>query len=306
MNKKHIQHIPARSNIKGFSIIEFMVASLLSMIVLIAVSGGYFTTLQLNKAGMQRLNAQQDLRNAANQIVRDARMAGSFGCFNISAAASDGSRKFNAAAITEENITGEKQPFKLISVNGTSKELNPVKEVKAADLPAGFSKGIAFQYGTDPVSGSADIFSSCSRLYRPNDSKSDAEIKTALGATQDNEIAKMSYTVNAYAVGTVDGKKGLFRLQRSGNDWGNPQLLVEGPTSVDFEYIYHPKDCGTTTATFKRETVLRTDTAPAMVRLKLNGGNAINAADGTDTNNVTVYNIDATVRGGNTCADRTA
>ncbi|WP_373740260.1 PilW family protein [Neisseria sp.] len=300
MNKKHIQHIPARSNIKGFSIIEFMVASLLSMIVLIAVSGGYFTTLQLNKAGMQRLSVQQDLRNAANQIVRDARMAGSFGCFNISAAAADGSRKFTATAVTEENIANEKDAFKLLGGAGKD-QLNPVKEITSG-LPSGLTKAIAFQYGTDPVSGTGDIFSSCGKLYRPNGSKTDAEIKTALGATQDNEITRMSYAVNAYAVGTVDGKTGLFRVQRSGNGWGNPQLLVDGPSSVDFEYIY-PNDCAA--GTFKLESSLRADTTPAMVRLRLNNGTAINAGDAADTNNITVYNIDATVRGGNTCADRT-
>lgn len=69
---------------QGFSLIEFLVASALSMIVLLAVSSGYFTARSLNTAATSRLNVQQDLRNASNQIVRDARMAGNFGCFNMS------------------------------------------------------------------------------------------------------------------------------------------------------------------------------------------------------------------------------
>ena len=67
----------------GFSLIEFLVASIISMIVLIAAGSTYFTTQQLNRVATERLNAQQDLRNAANLIVRDARQAGTFGCANL-------------------------------------------------------------------------------------------------------------------------------------------------------------------------------------------------------------------------------
>lgn len=69
---------------KGFSIIEFMVASLLSIIILIAVGAGYFSARKVNDVAVARLSAQQDIRNASNMIVYDARMAGSFGCFNLS------------------------------------------------------------------------------------------------------------------------------------------------------------------------------------------------------------------------------
>lgn len=67
----------------GFSLIEFLVASAISMIVLIAAGSTFFTTQQLNRVATERLNAQQDLRNAANLIVRDARQAGTFGCANL-------------------------------------------------------------------------------------------------------------------------------------------------------------------------------------------------------------------------------
>lgn len=73
-----------RQNQAGFSMIEFLVASAISMIVLIAAGSTYFTTQQLNRVATERLNAQQDLRNAANLIVRDARQAGTFGCANLS------------------------------------------------------------------------------------------------------------------------------------------------------------------------------------------------------------------------------
>ena len=87
MLKQKISRINAgqlkRQNQSGFSLIEFLVASIISMIVLIAAGSTYFTTQQLNRVATERLNAQQDLRNAANLIVRDARQAGTFGCANL-------------------------------------------------------------------------------------------------------------------------------------------------------------------------------------------------------------------------------
>ncbi|MCP2040297.1 type IV pilus assembly protein PilW [Neisseria sp. HSC-16F19] len=68
---------------KGFSLIEFLVASAISMIVLIAAGSTYFMTRQLNHVASERLVAQQDLRNAATLIIRDARQAGTFGCANL-------------------------------------------------------------------------------------------------------------------------------------------------------------------------------------------------------------------------------
>lgn len=84
--KRKMLNVPkgGYDGMKGFTIVEFLVAGLLSVIVLIAVVSSYFTSRKLNDAANERLAIQQDLRNAATLIVRDARMAGSFGCFNMS------------------------------------------------------------------------------------------------------------------------------------------------------------------------------------------------------------------------------
>lgn len=68
---------------QGFSLIEFLVASAISIIVLIAAGSTYFMTRQLNQVAGERLNVQQDLRNAATLMIRDARQAGTFGCANL-------------------------------------------------------------------------------------------------------------------------------------------------------------------------------------------------------------------------------
>lgn len=67
---------------KGFTLIEFIVASSLAIIVIMAAGGTYFMTRKLNASAQQRLDIQQNLRNTALQITRDARLAGHFGCYS--------------------------------------------------------------------------------------------------------------------------------------------------------------------------------------------------------------------------------
>lgn len=79
-NRYIVHHAP--HSVKGFTLIEFLVASMLAMIVIVAASGTYMITRKLNNSAQERISVQQDIRNASVQIARDARMAGSFGCFN--------------------------------------------------------------------------------------------------------------------------------------------------------------------------------------------------------------------------------
>ncbi|MBH5328605.1 prepilin-type N-terminal cleavage/methylation domain-containing protein [Eikenella sp. S3360] len=67
----------------GFTLIEFMVASALALVVLLAIGVTYGITSNMRNASENRLAAQQDLRNASELLLRDAQMAGSFGCFNM-------------------------------------------------------------------------------------------------------------------------------------------------------------------------------------------------------------------------------
>lgn len=313
-NKKHYPQITGVQNIKGFSLIEFLVASALSMIVLVAVSKGYFTARQLNTAADSRINVQQDMRNAANLVVRDARMAGSFGCFSLTADIETfdtqvGGRlvkavraKTGGRTIGDRNTaTAQNDAFKL---ENNANNLLPVRQIaQAAFNPSGFtatSDALVFLYGAEnPVAGDPLVFSTCNTLVRPaNDTRpSDAAVKTELGGAtvRDNEIAVLRYTVNAYATGSIGGQTGLFKFQLNGNTWGNPQLLVKGVTGATFRYIY-VNDCPDKagyTETFQYSDTL--NRIPALVRINLSGG----AADANQ-----IYTIDASVRGGNTCANR--
>lgn len=68
---------------KGFTLIEFLVASALAIIVIAAAGGTYFMTRRMNDNTQRKLEIQQNLRNAASMLTRDARNAGTFGCFNM-------------------------------------------------------------------------------------------------------------------------------------------------------------------------------------------------------------------------------
>lgn len=307
-NKRLLNHIPNKTAMRGFSIFEFLVASLLSMIVLMAVSSTYFTARGLNKSANTRIGIQQDLRNAANMIVRDARMAGNFGCFNMS--------NFPASAVIEDKSTDE-YTLKTAGVN----KLLPVKEINKLGY-AGFAqtgKALLFQYGIDKANPAAKtaIVSSCFGIAKPQTEIKDLDAaKTALKITdsdQNGSIAIMKHEMIAYAVGKLGEESGLFRFQLSDDgSWGNPQLLIKGITAMDIHYIYaecpHSETAsasGVNTESFDYKTALDSSAeakSPASIQIVLNNG-SIDPSKEQD-NKVDIYNINATIRGGNVCADR--
>ncbi|QGL25872.1 pilus assembly protein PilW [Neisseria brasiliensis] len=213
---------------QGFSLIEFLVASALSMIVLMAVTSTYFTARNLNNAATSRLSVQQDLRHASTLLVRDARMAGSFGCFNMV--------NYPPSAIIKDE---SKAPFNLAS-NATDKGMIPIVEVTTINSP-GFSPNadstiLIFQYGIDDTAPNKNVavFSSCNRLYKPiNNNLNDASDTFSKEIGEDNKgsISILRHMVVAYAVGKFGEQEGLYRFQLndSGN-WEAPQLLIKDVT----------------------------------------------------------------------------
>lgn len=226
--RRKMLNVPKGSydGMKGFTIIEFLVAGMLSMIVLMAVGSSYFTSRKLNDAANERLAIQQDLRNAATLIVRDARMAGSFGCFNMSE---------HIGSDVVYDVAQQNSPFSL-KRNGIDK-LIPIAESSNIGYQ-GFTQrlnALVFQYGIDDVNASADttVVSSCAKIAKPGKKISTLqEAKSALQITNDDKqngnITRQRHVVNAYAVGRIAGEEGLFRFQLNDDgQWGNPQLLVK-------------------------------------------------------------------------------
>ncbi|OUC31396.1 PilW family protein [Neisseria meningitidis] len=319
--RRKMLNVPKGSydGMKGFTIIEFLVAGMLSMIVLMAVGSSYFTSRKLNDAANERLAIQQDLRNAATLIVRDARMAGSFGCFNMS-------------EHTEKNVVPDvAQKNRLFSLkgssanklipNGTDNKLIPITE--SLDIGyQGFTQrlnALVFQYGIDDLDASAEtvVVSSCSKIAKPGKKISTLqEAKSALQITNDDKqngnITRQRYVVNAYAVGRIADEEGLFRFQLDDKGkWGNPQLLVKKINKMDIRYIY-VSDCPEDDDAGKEEKFKYTGTFDSSTNAVTPAGVEVLLSSGTDTkiaassdNHIYAYRIDATIRGGNVCANRT-
>ncbi|EOC50170.1 TPA: PilW family protein [Neisseria meningitidis] len=311
--KRKMLNVPKGNydGMKGFTIIEFLVAGMLSMIVLMAVGSSYFTSRKLNDAANERLSAQQDLRNAATLIVRDARMAGGFGCFNMSE---------HSATDVISDTTQQNSPFSL-KRNSTNK-LIPITESSNINYPNFFQVGSAliFQYGIDDVNASAatTVVSSCAAISKPGKQILTLEnVKKELKISdqdkeQNGNIARQRHVVNAYAVGRIAGEEGLFRFQLDDKGkWGNPQLLAKKIRHMKVRYIY-VSDCPEDDDAGKEEKFKYTGTFDSSTNAVTLAGVEVLLSSGTDTkiaassdNHIYAYRIDATIRGGNVCANRT-
>ncbi|HEZ5523562.1 TPA: PilW family protein [Neisseria meningitidis] len=326
--RRKMLNVPKGSydGMKGFTIIEFLVAGMLSMIVLMAVGSSYFTSRKLNDAANERLSAQQDLRNAATLIVRDARMAGGFGCFNMSEHTKD-DIIVDLSKQTQVTPPGAKQENPLFSLewantnNNNKAKLIPIAESTDIKYP-GFTqsgKALVFQYGIDDGSSNSKtvVVSNCSKIAKPTGT-SVTDVSQAMGKLGTNDSKQKGNTsilrhqVNAYAVGKISDAEGLFRFQLNDNgQWGNPQLLVKKINKMDIRYIY-VSNCPEDDDAGKEETFKYTDkfdsakdaVTPAGVEVLLNSGTDTKITASAD-NHIYAYRIDATIRGGNICANRT-
>lgn len=204
--------------------------------------------------------------------------------------------------------------------NSTNK-LIPITESLNIGYP-GFTQrlnALIFQYGIDDVNASADttVVSSCAKIAKPGKKISTLqEAKSALQITNDDKqngnITRQRHVVNAYAVGRIAGEEGLFRFQLNDDgQWGNPQLLVKKINKMDIRYIY-VSGCPEDDDAGKEETFRYTDkfnsaqdaVTPAGVEVLLSSGTDTKIAASSD-NHIYAYRIDATIRGGNICANRT-
>ncbi|HFA7410188.1 TPA: PilW family protein [Neisseria gonorrhoeae] len=308
--KRKMLNVPkgGYDGMKGFTIVEFLVAGLLSIIVLIAVVSSYFTSRKLNDVANERLAEQQDLRNAATLIVRDARMAGSFGCFNMSEHIKD---------VVVSDV--EQKNYLFLLKKSNANKLIPIAESSNINYRGFLQVGSAliFQYGIDDVNASAatTVVSSCAAISKPGkqiptleDAKKELKIPDR-DKEQNGNIARQRHVVNAYAVGRIDGEGGLFRFQlNEKGEWGNPQLLAKKIKHMRVRYIYvsgcpEDEDAGKEEQ-FKYTDKFDSSVTPAGVEVLLDSGSDAKIAASSD-NIIYAYRINATIRGGNVCANRT-
>ncbi|MCF7521434.1 hypothetical protein L4G92_05140 [Neisseria sp. ZJ106] len=279
---------PLRHHIQGFSLMEFLIAGLLAVLVLLAIQSVYANSRRLHQAATARLAVQQDIRHTAALITRDARMAGSFGCFNMAAAHADTVTADSAADHAAFSLRSDKQAW-----------LQPIKALSANLLNAdGFHASgtvLLFRYGSDTPSENADIFSSCTSLVRPSGKPQQIHKLLNISAAESGEISALRYTVHAYAVGSADGQNGLFRLSMQNGGWSRPELLIADINSWQIQYLYADySDCSA--PVFRHSSTLQNGT-PQALTIVLNR-NSLTSPDG---HRFYLPDITAHIRGANQC-----
>lgn len=203
------------------------------------------------------------------------------------------------------------------------KQLIPVAESIDIKYPGFIQRlnALVFQYGIDDLDASAEtvVVSSCSKIAKPGKKISTLqEAKSALQITNDDKqngnITRQKHVVNAYAVGRFgnNNEESLFRFQLDDKGkWGNPQLLVKKVKRMDVRYIY-VSGCSEDEDAGKEEKFRYTNkfdksknaVTPAGVEVLLDSGLNAKIAASSD-NSIYAYRINATIRGGNVCANRT-
>ena len=356
MKRQNNRYTVLPKKITGFTLIELLVASALSIIVLIAAGSGFVTTQKLSQVAKGRLQVQNHLRNATNMIVRDARMAGSFGCFNLAKMATNDQTKLKDHGAA--NVLGA------LEYNNQNQGVKYL-DGAALSLP-GFtvstssSKVLLFTYGIGSSSGYSSsgansfsvqieeggelaelakqanapiIISTCSSLERfPSSAKElsgsvltvknlspnlSPDHDTQVNPKLQSEISVFRQVVNIYAIGRpTGGEEGLYLFQLNPNgEISAPQLLLAGVTSweLEFGYVQSP-GCKSMQNDTKIKFVNniesnKTSLSPALLRMQLKGsGGGGEVKSGKAANNsesdVQTYYINATIRGGNSCAER--
>ena len=355
MKRQNNRYTVLPKKITGFTLIELLVASALSIIVLIAAGSGFVTTQKLSQVAKGRLQVQNDLRNATNMIVRDARMAGSFGCFNLAKTVANNQMKWKdhgaANVLGALEYNNQNQGVKYL--DGAALSL-PEFTVSTSS-----SKVLLFTYGIGSSSGYSSsgansfsvqiekggelaelakqanapiIISTCSSLERfPSSAKElsgsvltvknlspnlSPDHDTQVNPKLQSEISVFRQVVNIYAIGTpIGGEEGLYLFQLNPNgEISAPQLLLAGVTSweLEFGYVQSPgcKSMQNDTKIKFVNNIERNKAAlsPALLRMQLKGSGGGEVKSGKAENNsesdVQTYYINATIRGGNSCAER--
>jgi len=288
-------------------------------------------------------------------IVRDARMAGSFGCFNLAKTATNDQTKLKdhgaANVLGALEYNNQNQGVKYL--DGTA--LSQPGFTVSTSSP----KVLLFTYGIGSSSGYSSsgansfsvqieeggelaelakqanapiIISTCSSLERfPSSAKElsgsvltvknlspnlSSDHDTQVNPKLQSEISVFRQVVNIYAIGTpTGGEEGLYLFQLNPNgEISAPQLLLAGVTSweLEFGYVQSP-GCKSMQNDTKIKFVNniesnKTALSPALLRMKLKGSGGGEVKSGKAANNsesdVQTYYINATIRGGNSCAER--
>ncbi|PIT16413.1 PilW family protein [Snodgrassella alvi] len=187
---------------RGFSLVEIMVASTISIIILLAASSTFLTTYKLKEQVKTRINYEQDVRNAANLLRSDTRQLGNFSCMNPP---------------TTNNLNN--------IFNGSFTDPNNKQFLSTRFTKDGI--GITQTRGSQPL-----IMTYINENYA----------NTLVSTKCNNSIPDLEHHVDAavYMVGTTnsDTVPSLYRVNYSGGRWSAPQLLVSNVSNIQYSFDY--------------------------------------------------------------------
>lgn len=360
-----IPNTPSAFRQQGFTLVELMVASVLSLIIIAAVGGAYVKTSQLNNVATTRLKVQQDLRSATGTMVRDIRQAGTFGCFVMGTGSTINgvARAFNPA--TAPYNYSASSPGVVWNSTAPNFGTNFVSQSGALILQTGATT-VKPPVSVTPASGggamsaltvSNDIFdnvtgtnipvmvSSCLRadIVTANYAASGTatiNIPTAptipvnqasevhLGNTVQisDEMQTLLFKEVAYVVGRIGTDNSacsqanpcqLYRFEHLPNGWSTPQLMAQNVSAMSIQAGYPSCPAGATTYSVVDIANIGTGAnaglLPGILNINLTviypkstAGAASEEVSSVDASGVPSanYPITATIRGGNTCANR--
>ncbi len=232
-----------RQNQMGMTLVELMIASVLSVIVIWAVSLTFARTQELNNSIANRTKMQQSVREAINRITADAKEAGSFGCVSLA----NNARNVNLEATDSYDIVSDagvasSEFHELENKDSFTKRwgVGLIKKANITGLVTGFTAdgdGLFFQYGKGNAAGTSQTFYSnqidwplfsdytnnlyiaanCNtikwiKINKPEPINTDGTIKITTGSEAPADAILMKYVGNLYVIGTYQGIKGLYML----------------------------------------------------------------------------------------------
>lgn len=270
----NLKQIPRRQ--QGFSLVELMVASAISIIVLMAASSTFLTTYKLKEQVKTRISYEQDVRNAANVIRSDMRQLADFSCMNPPSTSQLNSIFENAFSVKNKQFLSTELPTASSSI---------------AVKPVTGSKPLVLTYVSDKLVNS--ILSS--------------ECQTNI---DDKDISGAIYMVGTT---TFDPNPGFYRVNYSNKTFSAPQLIVRNVTAVNYHFDYDDhtvNDCpsaasaasSTPPPPLKAKVTRTTDLdfkyekPPVLI-----GATLTVRPNGTNDNTTVNYEINASVRQGEVC-----
>lgn len=270
----NLKQIPRRQ--EGFSLVELMVASAISIIVLMAASSTFLTTYKLKEQVKTRISYEQDVRNAANVIRSDMRQLADFSCKNPPSTS-------QLNSIFENAFDGKNKQF-------LSTEL-PTASSSIAVIPVTGSKPLVLTYVSDKL------------------------VNSILSSECDTNIDDKDISGAVYIVGTTtfDPDPGFYRVNYSNKTFSAPQLIVRNVTAVNYHFDYDNhtvNDCpsaasvasSTSSPPLKANVTRTTDLdfkyekPPVLIGVTLTV-----RPNGTNDNTTINYEINASVRQGEVC-----